>query len=414
MDCGNLPADGTPLLIASNHQNCLNDPLAILFASMKRKPYFLTRADAFKLPFAEKFFYFIGLLPSYRLGFDGEESLKNNQHTFTVAQTYLLNGATIVIFPEAAHQDKHWLGDFSFGYTRLAFEAAEADGFQTNIYIIPACNHYSDYFRIREEVLIKYGTPIPLHPYYELYKSKPRTAQRQVSDRVRQQIADMMLNITDLDHYREIYFLLNHFRWCRPGGSPTERLTLPQKLVIDKAFVAALETQATQNPHKTAQLYQFAQTFEQMCQKHGIKGIYFHQHINVKTLLFQFWGCVMAFPVWIATLFPAVLMYSIPKLCKKRMPDSMFVSTFRFAITVLFTLPIFYGAITVFLWVLTRWWIALAVLVALPFAGILAWNYYRYLKNVIGKWKFWTLKRSTWKTMKELDSQICQIITEIL
>ena len=40
--------------------------------------------------------------------------------------------------------------------------------------------------------------------YYEQYKTKPRTTMRQVNDIVESQIRELMLNISDLDHYTSI------------------------------------------------------------------------------------------------------------------------------------------------------------------------------------------------------------------
>jgi 1-acyl-sn-glycerol-3-phosphate acyltransferase len=78
-----------------------------------------------------------------------------------------------------------WLDDFSFGYTHLAFEAAARDGFAHNIKIVPSAHHYADYFEPGVDVVIRFGQPISLSDYYELYKTKPRTAQRQVNELVR-------------------------------------------------------------------------------------------------------------------------------------------------------------------------------------------------------------------------------------
>jgi 1-acyl-sn-glycerol-3-phosphate acyltransferase len=151
-DAGNVPPEGTPMLIVSDHQNSLMDALGILLSINDRKVHFIARADVFKIhPLATKFLYWIGLLPAFRLAFEGAEGLANNDETFRVSEQNLLDGRTVVIYPEAGHQDKHWLGKFSYGYTRMAFQAAELGNFETDIVILPACNHYSEYFALRSE-----------------------------------------------------------------------------------------------------------------------------------------------------------------------------------------------------------------------------------------------------------------------
>jgi len=121
-------------MIVSNHQNCINDPVGIMFSMLDRKPYFIMRADVFAYhPILNKFFRSIGLLPAFRIDYEGEESLQKNIDTFLLSENELVNGNTLVMFPEAGHQDKRWLGDFSFGYTKMVFEAAALHNFETEI-----------------------------------------------------------------------------------------------------------------------------------------------------------------------------------------------------------------------------------------------------------------------------------------
>lgn len=52
----NVPADGTSLLVVSDHQNSMNDALGILMSIEDRVVHFIVRADVFALStFADKF-----------------------------------------------------------------------------------------------------------------------------------------------------------------------------------------------------------------------------------------------------------------------------------------------------------------------------------------------------------------------
>ena len=83
INTGNVPSDGTPLLIVSDHQNSLNDALGVLLSISDRIVHFIVRADVFALgPFVDKFLRKIGLLPAFRLDWEGESALNNNGATF--------------------------------------------------------------------------------------------------------------------------------------------------------------------------------------------------------------------------------------------------------------------------------------------------------------------------------------------
>ena len=375
----NIPPDGTPVLIASNHQNCLCDPVSVIVAFKDRKPCALARADVFAVhPLVNRVLRKMGLLPAYRLTFDGEESLGKNKEVFNVSGQELVNGRTILIYPEGAHQDKHWLGDFSFGYTKMAFEAAELDDFQTEIFILPCCNHYSDYYDLQKDVLLKFGTPVSIKPFYELYKTKPRTAQRQANALVREQLEGMMLNITDLDNYEAIDFLRNTYgrKYASECGYRVDYL--PDMLESDCAFFEALEKAKSENSELVQQIYDDALILEDEIKKLRISDKNFDHTPGWGATIALVVGLVALLPVWLFSLWPNIIIYKVPELALRRVKDKMFYNSFLYGISVLITMPLLYTLTFILVWVYVNVWVALVYTLVLPYLGLFAWYYKQF------------------------------------
>lgn len=391
IDQKNIPKN-VPLVIVSDHQNSLNDALALVLAIKfrgRRKLRAIARADAFNFPVFGTIFRGLGIMPAFRMMYEGIASLSNNVETFEKTTHELLNNGTIIIYPEAGHQDKRWLGKFSYGYLRFVFEAAEKTNFEKEIFVMPSCNHYSSYFGLHEDILIKFGEPVSIKPYYELYKVKPRTAQREANKVVREHVAEIMLDITDLENYRAIDFLRNTYGIKYAGNNGFNPDNLPEKLLSDKQFFARLDAlktaESTSGETKTVQsVYDDADFLNKKIKQLNISDDSFDRNPSRIKLWFTGLLFIVLYPIFfVASIFNFLVIYP-PKLINAKIKDEMLHGTISLVMSVLVTIPLLNIVVFFTVWAITGSILtALICLVCLPFFYMFAIAY----NNARDKWK---------------------------
>jgi hypothetical protein len=355
----------------------------------------IARGDVFQNKIADKILRWMGLLPAYRLSREGEESFANNADTFEEVEEELLHNGTVIIFPEGQHQDKRWLGKFSSGYLRLCFEAAEKSNFEKEIFILPVCNHYSDYFGIQEDVIFKYGKPIPISPYYESYKTQPRRTQRKLNEEVRQQVLDLMLHVDDLENYTAIDYLRNTYgvKYAKEHGFNPNKL--PEKLLSDKELIAKLETIKQENESLLLPIYEQILILKEKTEQHRIKDWQFDiPYIPWKIGLLSVWFVLLS-PLFLFSLIPNALVLYAPNVLTSKVKDPMFHSAIRLCTSVLFTVPLLFFLIFGLTWIFSGvFWIALVYFLSLPALGVFAWHYKQLWRQRKDQIKFHRLIKS--------------------
>jgi 1-acyl-sn-glycerol-3-phosphate acyltransferase len=414
-----LPED-VPLIVVSNHQNSLNDALALILAIHsrgKRKIRAITRSDAFDYPVFRTIFRGLGILPAYRLTYQGMDNMANNEATFVQVRHELLNNGTVVIYPEAGHQDKRWLGQFSFGYLRLAFEAAEQSNYEKEIFVMPSCNHYSNYFNIGEDILVMFGEPFSLKPYYNLYKERHYTALREVNKIIREIISDMMLNIQDLDNYAAIDFLRNTYGIKYAESHGFNPAKLPEKLSSDKLFVKCLETiKASDEGHELQNVYNNAVVVDNKIRQTKIRDDSFDNHPSLSEILVGAGLLLVLFPLYIVAYIFDIIVIIPPKQINRKISDEMLHGTINLIFSVLITIPLSNMFVAVAVWAFTGSILtALASLVCLPFMFMFVTAY----EKACNKWKtklrfYYLLKRGKLDELFSLRTDIHERLNKLL
>ena len=398
----NVPVNGTPTVIVSNHQNCLNDPLCVCLQLTDRRMNFLARANVFNNPIFNKALRAMGLLPAYRMGYEGLSHVRKNSETFEDAGKALMDGETVMLYPEGGHQDKRWLGSFKLGYLRIAFAAAEKMDFKEDVMILPSCNHYSNYFHARTEMLIRFGKPISLKPYYERYQQEPRATMMEINALVHSTIKDMMLHIDDIEHYDQIDWLReNEYgkTYARKHGFKNNYL--PSRLLSDQNLVNDLQKATEANPEEMENIYNDVAVLAEEIKSLNIRDWLFRHNPHFEAVLLRGFGLLLLLPLFTVSIIPTALLFIVPEIFLKIMiKDQMFVSTFRLAVSALITIPISLFVPVILLWVFVGFWWALGYFVAFPFMFLLAWNYMRLFMKFVGTWNFVSPKNR--KKIKEL------------
>ena len=201
----NIPKDKNEgFLLICNHQNGLVDALSIIFAVAPREPVFLARGDIFKKDSIARILRFLRVMPAFRKRDAGVEGLSQNEAIFEQTVRLMREGLVVALFPEAGHQNHHFLGTFKKGFARMAFGYEEACEFSHDLKILPLGHHYLGYTGMQNDALFTIGEPFTFEDLYDTYREHPERALHLLNIRAREKVESMILNIEDGDEYEAV------------------------------------------------------------------------------------------------------------------------------------------------------------------------------------------------------------------
>ena len=374
----NIPAD-CPVIFAPNHQNALMDPLAVLFTAY-RQTVFLARADIFNNKFLAKIFYFLKILPVFRMR-DGRENLQNNDETFDIAVRVLERGQSVGLFPEARHNSKRSLLPLKKGVQRLAFMAEEKNDFNLGVKIVPVGINYSSYSKMHGTLCVKFGKAISVKDYESEYKESEQKAMNLLRDEMEARIKPLMIDIAD----NEMYDTADNIRMLYSD----EECDCANKFQIQKSVISKFENLP---PEKAQVLKEKTAEFESLKKKYKLSNRIFGfskplwLNVLINSILLA-----LALPVFLCGFLNNIIVYLAPRLFLPKIKDRQFHSSIKLVWAVV-VIPVIYLIQTiVFALVFPKFWWILLYALSLPVLGFLA--------KIISEWAGVTLEK--WRVLRD-------------
>lgn len=400
-----------PMLLAPNHQNALMDPLAIMF-TIHKACVFMTRADIFAKPIVINTLLYLKMLPIYRIR-DGKESLALNEKIFEKSIDVLEKKIPLVIFPEATHTEFRSLLPLKKGIFRITFAAEERNEFKLDTQIYPIGINYSNYYNYQTDVLIKYGEPIALKDYEEIYKENPAKAMQVIRKDLGKKISELAIDIRNKKYYefyeksREIF----DFETLKDLKLDKDK-SLEAKFKADKLNIKILDHAFETENEKFLNLTKKVESYTQKLKKHNFKDWLFDQSISVFKPLFQSILAILLLPLWLVSAIEFSLPFYLPEKILPKFKDHQFYSSLRF-LGSFFISHIIGLILFTLLWIyVDEWWVKWLFLTLQAPLYLLFLRYIKLIRKNMAVWRFFFNKKAKEDLFNE-KKEIIKLFNEL-
>ena len=357
-------------LVICNHQNGLLDALGIIWAVAPHKPVFIARGDLFRKENIGRMLRMLRILPAFRKREGEAQDLDKNEIVFQYAVNVMQEGGVVALFPEAGHQNRHFLGTFKKGFARIAFEYAVSCNFSKDLTILPLGHNYSGYFGMQQDLLMTIGEPIHIADLYDTYKVSPERARHLLNLRARERVESLMLNIEEVDNYEavdqmcEMYIPVYKKRHGIKNGRLKHQLSAKQALNNalkrtdygkDGSSDAAVASDLIAKAAEYVKNLKTLRLDDRIVDKANVGGFI------ARTLLW-----IVLFPFFIASALINMLPEGIGAKISSKAKDRMLVPSFRFGVGI-FSYLIWYLLLFAAIWIIfKKFWIAFLALLLMP------------------------------------------------
>jgi 1-acyl-sn-glycerol-3-phosphate acyltransferase len=375
-----------PVIFAPNHRNALIDALMLVYSGYWNKQVvFLARADIFKKKFVAWLLRGLRIMPVFRIR-DGKDNLGKNNEIFDNAGRILKKNNPIAIFPEARHNPKQSLLPIQKAVPRIVLPTEAQQGFTLNSQIVPVSIYYRDMYDILSDAYIRFGTPIEVAKYKDVYAENPNLAVNQLRQELEDVLKSMVVNIWNEKYYNQYQFAidLNGDRIAKEMFSGEKDAFVQAAQYIVKKLDDMYENDFDEFEGKMIDIDE-AVSILKMYGLHTKDDI--SRPKSKLNLIARYAALAVSAPIaafgFVNAVFPMLINRKLQSLFK----DKQFIPSARYA-SGLFFIPLFGTIQSVVIGLLTsNWWLALGYFAAMPATFYFALHWRKWLKKTNRNWK---------------------------
>lgn len=322
-----VPNLNVPLILVSNHQNGLMDPLIITTLAANHQIHWLTRADIFKKPTIRKLLFGFNQMPIFRQRDRLSDAKERNQRIFEICVDRLGVGATIGLFPEGNHRAMKTLRPLKRGVADMVALSLRRSPDMKNLVVLPVGIDYEQADAMQRRLCYRVGNPIRFEDLYDAQSDHFKQAD--FLKRMDLALRDLIIDIQPEARYE---LLIPFVRALRTSELPMDEFKTAQAVI--EQFKAV----------KEADWETIESAFQSLDQSKLLKVARPEDlSLDHSTSRTAPWFTWMLAPVALVGGLPSLpLALLIQKECKKRVKDAAFVSTFK-ASSGMFLFPLFWS-----------------------------------------------------------------------
>ncbi|NQU26928.1 MAG: 1-acyl-sn-glycerol-3-phosphate acyltransferase [Candidatus Marinimicrobia bacterium] len=308
-----LPKSG-PVIFAANHPNTMMDPLLIGFACT-RNLHFLAKSTLFGRPLVNSFLNRLKIIPVYRRQ-DNPDDMHKNVEVFEQCYRILDQGKCILIFPEGISLVDRILSPIKTGAARIGFGAAARAEFQNTISIIPVGINYSDVVRFRSDVYIRFGQPITLSDYADLYQSDEVEAIHQVTNLIETALKKLTTSLKENELINIVENLESIYKSELIVDQGYEIRDKNDEFSVTKGLINAVEWFYEHQPERVENFKKLLNGYLENLKRLNLSDEFLSpvaRDRNLRQRIFAFLYLVFGFPIYIYGLINNYLPYQVPR-----------------------------------------------------------------------------------------------------